>query len=190
MKFKPTPTHKKLVYISTKNLAKGMVKYNLSLQEFLRSMSRRYDKACTEFQNHDKYNILDRASYVIQASFIQIQQYKSMRLPPKLRKDAVENFDEKVFQLVKYFWELVLFDVGEPPSLWPKITESIQASEEFPKARRALQNCKGGDETARNASWHASTFLVKWLWDHQLDVREKGAINSIIKSLGQQASAK
>ncbi|MBW0498575.1 hypothetical protein O181_038290 [Austropuccinia psidii MF-1] len=182
---KPQQTHRRLVSSCTESLGNTALKnHELRLKQFLKLILMQYKYVEEEFKNKKKDLILNRASFVMTACFIQIQEYSSLKLGVKLREDAVKDFEEKVFQLLRYFWELVFFGKGVPPSQYPEIGENIKKSDEFTRARESLSNCAGGDETARNASWHATKFLIRWLWNQKLSNKQKGVINDKIKSKG------
>ncbi|MBW0526617.1 hypothetical protein O181_066332 [Austropuccinia psidii MF-1] len=184
------PTYRKLTRICTDSLGGQALKdCGIELSEFLRSILIRYKKNDKKINHEEKKRILQRLSYAIKASFLQIQFYSEENLRGKLSEEAKKNLSNRTFKILQYFWELALFDEGDPPpNEDKKLGNIIKQSESFNNALDTLKPRRGNEQMGHTAAWHTTTFLVKWFWKQDLNEYQKGLIHKKIQSKAKENS--
>ncbi|MBW0490165.1 hypothetical protein O181_029880 [Austropuccinia psidii MF-1] len=172
-----------LVHSRFKSLGEAALKEcNFTLKTLLKNILKRYEEILGIFEGRKKKSMLDRILYVMKASFLQVRTYSSLNNRGKLQGTDMSDVEERAFCLLNNFCELVLFNTCDPKSEYYKREAEMKEDNSLKQARLKL-SCRGGNEQhAETASWHATTFCLRWIWEEDLEPRQKTQIIDAIMS--------
>ncbi|MBW0496685.1 hypothetical protein O181_036400 [Austropuccinia psidii MF-1] len=148
--------------------------YCLSLRDFLNEISGSSRKRVSPLTKLCPEIIEKRIAYVVVASFVHIQLYVFFKKREQFSA-ANSSLKNKVFDILKQFWRLVLFKKWVKHH-YPEFGD-INVKPHVLKARKQLAN-PGGHLSASNvACWHGTEICLQFFWNQILGKAEKVFMN-------------
>ncbi|MBW0488589.1 hypothetical protein O181_028304 [Austropuccinia psidii MF-1] len=178
---------KLIIYYSNILGQKSWKQLKFQVRALLVTLSKELVQIQKIFPERTPNRILERFSYILNATLIKIQTFLHLGMPDlPMANDAV-SLEEKVFKFLQNYFTLVLFEGCQTPS---ELSGEIYSKnlEGLGKVRHIIGSKGNDEEKGEAASWVLVSYFVSSVWHQSVIGNDKIFVNNKIVEMGKTSN--